>query len=295
MLVGMGCLGVTFSGGEPLLRRDFLALYRYAKRKGLLVTVFTNAALVDEPVARALGASPPVCVEASLYGISEKTYAAVTGVAGACASAHAGLSRLKSRGVPTIVKAVCLKENRHEIAAIKRSAEKLFGRPGNGLHRFKYDYVVVPRLDGGLEPCAHRVTPAQLQEMVREDKEMEADLRMPRVCVPQGGAQAREAKYACNSWQQQCVIDPFGFVKFCQFSRAHAFHVDRAPLSRYLEVIREVSRERFRGESLCRDCARRYECFWCPSRAALETGDDESAVEYYCQMAAAQGAYACAP
>jgi MoaA/NifB/PqqE/SkfB family radical SAM enzyme len=37
-----GCLWLTFSGGEPLVRKDFLEIYAYAKNKGFMITLFTN-------------------------------------------------------------------------------------------------------------------------------------------------------------------------------------------------------------------------------------------------------------
>ncbi len=35
-----GCLEITFTGGEPFARRDFLHIYTYAKSKGFLLTIF---------------------------------------------------------------------------------------------------------------------------------------------------------------------------------------------------------------------------------------------------------------
>jgi len=47
----MDCLWILFTGGEPLLRPDFLEIYTYAKKKGLLVTIFTNGTLIDDNLA----------------------------------------------------------------------------------------------------------------------------------------------------------------------------------------------------------------------------------------------------
>ena len=43
-----GCLYLLITGGEPLLRKDFGAIYRHAKTKGLMVTVFTNGTLITD-------------------------------------------------------------------------------------------------------------------------------------------------------------------------------------------------------------------------------------------------------
>jgi MoaA/NifB/PqqE/SkfB family radical SAM enzyme len=50
-IVEQGCLWLLITGGEPLLRTDFESLYLYAKKKGLFVTLFTNATLVTPGIA----------------------------------------------------------------------------------------------------------------------------------------------------------------------------------------------------------------------------------------------------
>ena len=37
-----GCLWLCLTGGEPLLREDFLDIYSYAYKKGFIITIFTN-------------------------------------------------------------------------------------------------------------------------------------------------------------------------------------------------------------------------------------------------------------
>ena len=46
--VHLGALWCTITGGEPLLRDDFKDIYIGLKRKGLIVSVFTNATLIKE-------------------------------------------------------------------------------------------------------------------------------------------------------------------------------------------------------------------------------------------------------
>jgi len=37
-----GCLDLCITGGDPLIRRDFLEIYSYAKARGFIITIFTN-------------------------------------------------------------------------------------------------------------------------------------------------------------------------------------------------------------------------------------------------------------
>ena len=41
-LVEMGCFWILYTGGEIFARKDFLDIYTYAKKKGFLITLFTN-------------------------------------------------------------------------------------------------------------------------------------------------------------------------------------------------------------------------------------------------------------
>lgn len=46
--VDMGAVWCLVTGGEPLLRADFAEIYMGLKRLGLLVSVFTNATLLND-------------------------------------------------------------------------------------------------------------------------------------------------------------------------------------------------------------------------------------------------------
>ena len=50
-IVDEGCLWLLITGGEPFIRPDFLDMYTYAKKKGLLVTVFTNGTTITPYIA----------------------------------------------------------------------------------------------------------------------------------------------------------------------------------------------------------------------------------------------------
>lgn len=57
--VSLGALCCLITGGEPLLRDDFFDIYRYIKQKGLLVSVFTNATLVNDEHIELFTKTPP--------------------------------------------------------------------------------------------------------------------------------------------------------------------------------------------------------------------------------------------
>ncbi|MEI7451127.1 MAG: radical SAM protein, partial [Desulfomonile sp.] len=61
--VALGAIWVLISGGEPFLRPDFPDIYMTLKRKGLLVSVFTNATLLQEDHIALFKKYPPRDIE----------------------------------------------------------------------------------------------------------------------------------------------------------------------------------------------------------------------------------------
>jgi len=77
-----GCLWLLITGGEPLLRPDFFEVYTYAKKKGFIITLFTNGTLITPEIADYLVQWPPFKVEITLYGVTSETHESVTGIPG---------------------------------------------------------------------------------------------------------------------------------------------------------------------------------------------------------------------
>jgi MoaA/NifB/PqqE/SkfB family radical SAM enzyme len=70
--ISLGALWCLITGGEPLLRDDFFDLYRALKRKGLLVSVFTNATLINMEHIKLFKNFPPRDIEVTIYGVTKK-------------------------------------------------------------------------------------------------------------------------------------------------------------------------------------------------------------------------------
>ena len=75
-------LFLTLTGGDVFTRSDFLDIYLYAKKKGFIIEIYTNGALIDEKIIDVFAKYPPLLVDISLYGSCEETYKKVTGVSG---------------------------------------------------------------------------------------------------------------------------------------------------------------------------------------------------------------------
>ena len=145
-----GCLWLLITGGEPLLRKDFLDLYHHAKQKGFLISLFSNATLLTPEIADHLAEWPPEYVEITLYGATEATYEKITRTPGSFRRCHRGIELLRKRKVPLKLKTMAMTVNHHELDTMKGFAETL------GVD-FRFDPMLTLRLDGSQAPAAYRL------------------------------------------------------------------------------------------------------------------------------------------
>src|SRR4051812_39529347 len=145
-LADAGCLWLLFTGGEIFARADFLDIYTYAKRKGFIVTLFTNGTLITERIADTLLEWRPFAIEITLYGRTRETYEALTGIPGSYDQCLRGIRLLQERGLPLSMKTVAVSINRHEIWEMKRFVEEDLKLP------FKFDAMMTPRIDCSQSP-----------------------------------------------------------------------------------------------------------------------------------------------
>jgi len=117
--VKLGALWCLLTGGEPLLRRDFSEIYMMLKKKGLLLSVFTSACLINKKHIDLFKKYPPRELEVTVYGITERTYEAVTRVKGSFKKFRKGLKLLIDNGIKVRLKTMALRSNIHEFEEIE--------------------------------------------------------------------------------------------------------------------------------------------------------------------------------
>ena len=281
-----GCIWLCFTGGEPLIRDDFLEIYSYAKAKGFLITIFTNGQLFTKDLIDYFVKSPPVSIEITLNGITEETYEKITQLQGSFSKIMDVIKKLAKTDLRVILKAGCLKQNKDEIGQIKAFTEETFGKPSQHKYRFKYDPIIYPRLNRDKTPCQYRLSFEELSELRRQDPDIWEEHQSGLHSDFPDLGRDKSYLYRCNAWFNQFFIDPFGRLKFCALT--DQFSIDLKMTSfkyGFYKVFPQVLKERFKTNSKCQNCALRTICYHCPARAYLETGYEEAPVEYFCQLA----------
>lgn len=120
-----GMLLLLLTGGEPMLHPDFDKIYIGCKKLGLLVSVNTNATLVDDDKIRLFSEYPPARLNITLYGSSRETYERLCGSGEAYDRVVGAIKKLKAANVNIKLNYSIAPDNAADAAEIQSFAEKL--------------------------------------------------------------------------------------------------------------------------------------------------------------------------
>ncbi len=121
----LGTFMLSITGGEATLRPDFVDIVRYACERGFAVTIFTNASLIDDAMARTLVELGVVEFQVSVLGASPEVHERMAQRRGSHAAVWAGVRALVKAGGNVLLKSSAMRDNAHEIAEIHAQADQL--------------------------------------------------------------------------------------------------------------------------------------------------------------------------
>jgi radical SAM protein with 4Fe4S-binding SPASM domain len=282
------------SGGEPLLRDDFPDIYRYLKKKGLLVSVFTNATLVGEEHVVLLRKYPPRDVEVSVYGVTRDTYEAVTRKKGSFDAFMHGLNLLFDSGIKVRLKAMAIRSNVHELPEIARFCRQ------RSKDYFRFDPFLHLRYDGDKirneEIRSERLSPQEIACVERSDPERFQALEKgcDKLIVHDFAHLTCHHLFHCGTGKGSFGISYDGIFRPCSslYHPECIYDLKKGTLEEAWKnlIPRVRAMESSRPEFLesCHVCPLINLCMWCPARAYLECGKPDAFVQYFCNVAHAR-------
>lgn len=274
-----GVIWLCFTGGDPLTRKDFLEIYAYAKNKGFIVTIFTNAYSMTEKIADYLQKSPPFVIEITLNAVTQGLYEKISRVKGSFEKAMAGIKLIIQRKLPLKIKTQVIKDNFNALGKIKGFVENL------GLD-YTPNIFLHSRLDGNLMPASLRISSQEVLSLngkpgaIKDDCELlsQTSLSLPAnnlfQCAIGGGDGVH--------------IDPYGNLFPCICIREPKINLFKENIEQARNsILSWVRSKTFTINSKCKVCSIRGVCRVCPGKALLETGSLEKPVKWFCELAKA--------
>jgi len=170
---------LVLSGGEPLYRHDILDIAAHGVSRGFRVALATNGTMVDEAMARRIGAAGISRVAASLDGARAETHDAFRGIPGSHAKAIEGLRHLRGEGVSIQINSTIARHNVGELPAMLELALAL---GADALHIF----MLVP-VGCGVSIADREMLPADEYERVLHwfyDQSKSVSIDLKATCAP---------------------------------------------------------------------------------------------------------------
>jgi radical SAM protein with 4Fe4S-binding SPASM domain len=285
-LVDSGVVAIAFSGGEPLMRKDFFEIARYAKDKGLYVSIATNGTLITKDIANKLKDVVDY-VEISLDGKDAETHNAFRGIP-IFDKVIEGIKNSVEAGLYTCIATTVTKYNYEQIEEIYKLANNL------GVKRFIcFNFVPTGR---GKKIIEYDISPEEREKLLNllfeklvNNCKVEALSTAPQFAriaverekgVPVGhfyGGAGFEGKAraladfigGCGAGRIYCAIEPNGDIQPCVFMPIKLGNVRR---EKFLDIwhnspILKTLRDRSLLKGHCANCEHKFICGGCRARA----------------------------
>jgi radical SAM protein with 4Fe4S-binding SPASM domain len=289
--LSLGALWCLITGGEPLLRDDFIDIYRLLKEKGILVEVFTNATLVTLEHVRLFKQYPPRNLEVTVYGTTAETYERVTRTPGSFDAFVRGLDLLLSNGIRVVLKAMALRSNSEEFSELTKFC---YEKSPAG---FRFDPFLHLRYDRNpirnADIIAERLSPDEIAmlESTYPERLKSLKLMCDHLIGSEHVTQVSDHLFRCGAGNHSFTIGYNGCFRLC----SSLWHPDcvrdlttNSVTSLWENLVPAVKNARSSRQDFiqkCRVCPMINLCMWCPAHAHLETGFLDMPVDYFCDVA----------
>ena len=274
-----GVLYLTLTGGEIFSRRDFEEIYRGAKARGFLITLYSNATMVTEKHAALLRELPPWSMEVSIYGADAGHYEGTTGIPGSFGRFERGMQRLLDAGIkPQLKCPVSTLTMDHVPAMIEWAKARDLS--------VKFDMALDSRHDGNSAPNVYRIEPRAAKAVRDLLYEIQtSQQRGPlKECAGTHDGSGPEELYKCDAGRTGLFIDALGNASHCVIDREPAFPVLGMDFDELWARMGDWVTQPLPKESPCSGCDLRAGCDNCPARARLATGSPYSRDQYMCDV-----------
>jgi radical SAM protein with 4Fe4S-binding SPASM domain len=285
--IDMGVMDLTFSGGEPLLHKNFCDFLRKAKKYDFSVNILTNLTLLNDEIIAVMKDSRLSTVQVSLYSMDPDIHDSITTVNGSFNNTMTGIYRLIENDIPLQISCPTMKQNKYSYRNVLEWANE---------HKIRAvsDFIMMARYDHTTSNLDNRLSLEEAEQVIKDimlydaeyqeqilnadvDQFMSSDISndvLCGVCISSICMVANGNLYPCAGWQNYVVGN-----------------ITETPLkeiwknSSKVQYLRKLRKKDF---PKCIQCEDRAFCAICLVRNANENpeGDPLRINEHFCKVAA---------
>jgi radical SAM protein with 4Fe4S-binding SPASM domain len=283
----MGVLGLTLSGGEPMLHKNFCDFLRKAKEYDFSINILSNLTLLNDEIIREMKENRLSSVQVSLYSMNPEIHDSITQLKGSFYKTRDNIVRLIENDIPLQISCPTMKQNRNCFVEVLNwaHAHKV---------RAETDFIMMARYDHTTDNLDNRLNldevgkiitdiiehdPHYQKELVEVDFEKDESKDAVNdivcgVCIGSICMVANGNVYPCPGWQDYVC----GNVSETSLKEIW----EKSPKVQYLRTLRK------KDFPECASCVDRSFCAMCMVRNANEDTDGNPLRinKHFCQVAA---------
>lgn len=283
----MGCRTWHISGGEPMLRPDFMEIFDYLTSRSIFYSLNTNGTLITPQIARLMTRKGSKMV--ALYGATAEVHDHVTRQAGSFAATMQAFAYLKEAGASFIVQIIPIRANFHQYEEMVKLAQSLSPH-----YRIGAPWLFLSACGSAqrnAEIRRQRLDPKEVILLDQPDLGYEDWATAESECTCQAEVAEDRLLSRCISERREFHIDPYGKLGLCCFIKDPGLRYDlrsgsfQEAWDRFLPALADHVRGGREYLENCGACELRPHCRWCDVYSYLEHRRHGAKVQYLCQVA----------
>ena len=283
----MGCRSWSISGGEPMLRSDFLEIFDYITNHSGTYSINTNGSLITPKIAKSLKRKGTKMV--ALYGATAEVHDHITRSPGSFEATMRGFRYLKEAGTGFTVQLIPMRNSYHQFQDMIKLAESLSKHYRVGAAWLYLSACGDKEINA--EIMRQRLSP---KEVIELDK---PDLSYEEWMDEEAGSSCHNTNNngyllsSCIATRRDFHIDPYGKMTFCCFIKDSSLRYDLKKGSfkecweQFIPSLAKKVKATKEYKENCGSCGFRKDCRWCPVYAYLEHRRFDAKVNYLCAVA----------
>lgn len=281
-----GMLFLLLTGGEAMLREDFIELYSQLAVMGFRITINSNGSLLNEEILSCFKRYPPSRVNISLYGACDETYQALCENK-AFDKVRQSIHQLKEAGISVRVTMMLTPYNKDDMEAVYQIAKE-----EDAICEMT-SYMFPPTRANGecgvnqarLSSLEAGIYMARREELLMEKKEFNAFLKrleeMPKISIKEDVKEGRGIM--CQAGRGAFWITWDGMMKPCGLMLENEVSVLEDGFENAWRKTHELALS-IRLPKECVTCDKQHVCQQCASVCQAETGRFDGKPTYMCEL-----------